>query len=250
MKRVATAVVLLAALVLGTAALAAVSRGRDLDQAGCAGPRSTRRRSPSGSAGAPRELNEFKKVVAEYDRKTPERHGQGRRRRSTTTRSSQRSARGNAPDVVSSFTSANVGIYCPSGGWIDLAPVPEARQHQHEHLPGGDALLHPVQGQALRAAAPRRRLRLLLQQDALQAGRPEAAAEDAVAARRVREEADEEERGRLARRSSATTPSSASTRTRRRLPAARRREVLRRERASRASARTRRGRSSSAGRRA
>lgn len=29
---------------------------------------------------------------------------------------------GNAPDVVSSFSSQNVGIYCPSGGWIDLAP--------------------------------------------------------------------------------------------------------------------------------
>src|SRR5256885_8808296 len=29
---------------------------------------------------------------------------------------------GNAPDVVSSFSSQNVGIYCPSGGWVDLAP--------------------------------------------------------------------------------------------------------------------------------
>ena len=29
---------------------------------------------------------------------------------------------GNAPDVVSSFSSQNVGIYCPSGGWIDLGP--------------------------------------------------------------------------------------------------------------------------------
>ena len=29
---------------------------------------------------------------------------------------------GNVPDVVSSFTSQNVGVYCPSGGWIDLAP--------------------------------------------------------------------------------------------------------------------------------
>ena len=33
-----------------------------------------------------------------------------------------------------------------------------------EHLPGGDALLHAVRGQALRAAAARRRLRPLLQQ--------------------------------------------------------------------------------------
>ena len=29
---------------------------------------------------------------------------------------------GTAPDVVSSFNSYNVGNYCGSGGWIDLAP--------------------------------------------------------------------------------------------------------------------------------
>ena len=29
---------------------------------------------------------------------------------------------GTAPDVVSSFNSYNVGVYCGSGGWIDLAP--------------------------------------------------------------------------------------------------------------------------------
>src|SRR4029077_3854147 len=29
---------------------------------------------------------------------------------------------GNVPDVVSSFSSANVGSYCSSGGWIDLGP--------------------------------------------------------------------------------------------------------------------------------
>jgi multiple sugar transport system substrate-binding protein len=30
---------------------------------------------------------------------------------------------GKVPDVVSSFTSANVGTYCSSGGWIDLTPL-------------------------------------------------------------------------------------------------------------------------------
>ena len=30
---------------------------------------------------------------------------------------------GNAPDVVSSFNSYNVGNYCGSGGWIDLGPL-------------------------------------------------------------------------------------------------------------------------------
>jgi multiple sugar transport system substrate-binding protein len=29
---------------------------------------------------------------------------------------------GNAPDVVSSFTSAEVGVYCGTGAWVDLAP--------------------------------------------------------------------------------------------------------------------------------
>jgi multiple sugar transport system substrate-binding protein len=29
---------------------------------------------------------------------------------------------GNAPDVVSSFNSYNVGVYCGTGGWIDLSP--------------------------------------------------------------------------------------------------------------------------------
>ena len=29
---------------------------------------------------------------------------------------------GSAPDVVSSFNSYNVGVYCGTGGWIDLAP--------------------------------------------------------------------------------------------------------------------------------
>jgi multiple sugar transport system substrate-binding protein len=68
-----------------------------------------------------RELNEFKKVVAEYDR----------RNANVTVKvvgsvnddkiiASLRA--GNAPDVVSSFTSQNVGIYCSSGGWINLGP--------------------------------------------------------------------------------------------------------------------------------
>src|SRR6266704_2384464 len=42
-----------------------------------------------------RELSVFKKVTAEYDKAHP--------------------------DVPSSFNSYNVGIYCGTGGWIDLA---------------------------------------------------------------------------------------------------------------------------------
>jgi multiple sugar transport system substrate-binding protein len=68
-----------------------------------------------------RELGEFKKVVSEYDAKNPN--------VSVKVVGSINDDKiiaalrsGNAPDVVSSFTSSNVGIYCSSGGWIDLGP--------------------------------------------------------------------------------------------------------------------------------
>ena len=68
-----------------------------------------------------RELNEFKKVVAEYDAKKADVSvkvvGSINDDKITAALRS-----GNVPDVVSSFTSQNVGVYCPSGGWIDLAP--------------------------------------------------------------------------------------------------------------------------------
>jgi multiple sugar transport system substrate-binding protein len=68
-----------------------------------------------------RELNEFKKVVAEYDKKnanvTIKVVGSINDDKITAALRS-----GSGPDVVSSFTSQNVGVYCPSGGWIDLAP--------------------------------------------------------------------------------------------------------------------------------
>ena len=127
-----------------------------------------------------RELSEFKKVAAEYDRKNAAVEvkvvgGINDDKIIAALRG------GNSPDVVSSFTSANVGIYCPSGGWIDLAPYMKKDGIKDEHLPGGDDVLHPVQGQALRAAAARRRLRLLLQQGDVRGRRPEGPAEDARA---------------------------------------------------------------------
>ena len=68
-----------------------------------------------------RELSEFKKVAAEYDTQEPAVEvkvvgGINDDKIIAALRG------GNAPDVVSSFTSTNVGVYCPSGGWIDLAP--------------------------------------------------------------------------------------------------------------------------------
>jgi multiple sugar transport system substrate-binding protein len=113
MRRTATIVVALAVLA-ATAALGAVSS-----------------RAATGKAHATtltvwvgwsaRELSEFKKVTAEYDAKSPNVSvkvvgGINDDKIIAALRS------GNAPDVVSSFTSSNVGIYCSSGGWIDLGP--------------------------------------------------------------------------------------------------------------------------------
>jgi multiple sugar transport system substrate-binding protein len=69
-----------------------------------------------------RELKEFKSVVAEYQKAHPDVQidvvGSINDDKITAAIRS-----GNAPDVVSSFTSANVGVYCGTGAWIDLAPL-------------------------------------------------------------------------------------------------------------------------------
>jgi multiple sugar transport system substrate-binding protein len=109
---------LLVALVLGAAAFAATAR--------------TQARAGSSAAKADtitiwvgwsaRELKEFKKIVAEYDKKNADVNvkvvgGINDDKITAAIRS------GNVPDVVSSFTSANVGSYCKSGAWIDLKPL-------------------------------------------------------------------------------------------------------------------------------
>src|SRR3954452_1450236 len=109
-KRTATAVVLIAALVVAAAAAARNVHG--------AGP--TKLTVWAGwSAG--HELKVFKAVVAEYDRKHPEVTvnvvgGINDNKIVAAIRA------GTAPDVVSSFNSYNVGVYCGTGGWIDLGP--------------------------------------------------------------------------------------------------------------------------------
>src|SRR5436190_4261102 len=115
MKRVGIG--LLVALVLGAAAFAATAR--------------TQARAGSSAAKAEtitiwvgwsaRELKGFKSIAAEYDRKHSDVNikvvgGINDDKITAAIRS------GNVPDVVSSFTSANVGSYCKSGAWIDLKP--------------------------------------------------------------------------------------------------------------------------------
>ena len=112
MKRVAVAVTLLTALAIG-ASLAAASPTRT-NQASVT-------KLTIWVGWTARELAEFKKVVQEYDAKNPnvEVNVVGGINDDKIIASLRA---GNAPDVVSSFTSSNVGIYCSSGGWIDLAP--------------------------------------------------------------------------------------------------------------------------------
>ncbi len=67
-----------------------------------------------------RELGVFTKVVKEYDQAHPDVQvnvvgGINDNKIVAAIRA------GNAPDVVSSFNSYNVGTYCATGGWIDLA---------------------------------------------------------------------------------------------------------------------------------
>src|SRR5689334_5268982 len=69
-----------------------------------------------------RELSVFKKVVAEYDKAHP--NEQWTVSGGIVDDKIVASIRaGNAPDVASSFNSYDVGVYCGTGGWIDLAPL-------------------------------------------------------------------------------------------------------------------------------
>jgi multiple sugar transport system substrate-binding protein len=59
---------------------------------------------------------------------------------------------GNAPDVVSSFQSNNVGVYCPSGGWIDLGPFLKRDHVDVNQFPAGPRYYTAYKG--IRCALP------------------------------------------------------------------------------------------------
>jgi multiple sugar transport system substrate-binding protein len=112
MRRVATIVFLVAVVALGTVA----------GTVGATSSKTSATKLTVWVGWSARELNEFKKVVAEYDKKNA-----GVEVKVVGSINDDKIIAalrsGNAPDVVSSFTSSNVGIYCSSGGWIDLAPL-------------------------------------------------------------------------------------------------------------------------------
>ena len=121
MKRLTTTVVLVAALALLAAAAGGFTRGTAQAGTSASVADATKLTVWVGwSAGT--ELKEFQALVAEYDKKNTGVEikvvgGINDNKIIAALRS------GNAPDVVSSFSSQNVGIYCPSGGWIDLGPL-------------------------------------------------------------------------------------------------------------------------------
>ena len=100
-----------------------------------------------------------------------------------------------APDVVSSFTTDNVGEFCSSHAFVDLDAVPqEVGDRPCGDVPPGAARLHAVPGGPVLAAAPQRRLRPLLQQGDVREGRHHRAAQDPLRVRRRCRQADEEQR--------------------------------------------------------
>ena len=105
---------------------------------------------------------------------------------------------GNGPDVVSSFTSSNVGIYCSSGGWIDLAPYLKQSKIDMNQFPASTRYYTQYKGKRCALPLLADVYGFYYNKDALQEGRSQRPAEDDAAADPVREEADGQERGRLA----------------------------------------------------
>jgi multiple sugar transport system substrate-binding protein len=143
MKRVAGPLGLLAALVLCTSALSA----RPAHAHTAAATKLTI--WVGWSAG--HELIEFKKIIAEYVKKHPAVTidvvgGINDDKIIAALRA------GNAPDVVSSFQSNNVGVYCPSGGWIDLGPYLKRDKIDVNTFPAGPRYYTQYKG--VRCALP------------------------------------------------------------------------------------------------
>jgi multiple sugar transport system substrate-binding protein len=125
MSRVRAVAALLVLLALGVAAVGATAA-------------TTRTSSPTKLTiwvgWSARELGVFKKVVAEYDRAHPS--VQVNVVGSINDDKIVAAIRaGRAPDVVSSFNSYNVGVYCGTGGWIDLAPLMKQSGIQADMFP-------------------------------------------------------------------------------------------------------------------
>ncbi len=135
---------------------------------------------------------------------------------SPTRRSTRRCgpAADDAPDVVTSFTTNNVGQYCSSGMWADLDPfLKKTGVDKAKVFPRTLLDYTQLPGRAVRAAAARRRLRAVLQQGRVQEGRDHPAPAHHVRAETGRRQTHPAGQERLATNASASCPTSASTRT-------------------------------------
>src|SRR5947209_6715320 len=123
MRRIAAAIVLVGALALAAAL------------AGTAHSSSPVKLTIWVGWSAGNELTSFKALAAEYDKAHPD---------VTVSVVGNISddkivaaiRSGNAPDVASSFNSYNVGVYCGTGGWIDLAPLMKQSGISADVIPG------------------------------------------------------------------------------------------------------------------
>jgi multiple sugar transport system substrate-binding protein len=122
MKRVATAAVLLAAILSLSACFGGGGDSKESKKGSAENP--VKITAWVGWSASTHELKAFKRLVAEYDARHPEVKVKVvgdivDNKILAAIRS------GNVPDVVSTFTSSNTGSFCPTGAWIDLKPYLE-----------------------------------------------------------------------------------------------------------------------------
>ncbi|HUJ92630.1 MAG TPA: extracellular solute-binding protein [Gaiellaceae bacterium] len=148
MRRMRWAAVLAGVLVLAaTAGAAAGSRAAPAGTAAKAAPTPL----TIWVGWSARELSVFKQVVAEYDKSHPDVtvNVVGSINDNKIVAAIRA---GTAPDVVSSFNSYNVGTYCSSGGWINLAPLMKASNISANMFPA--ATQYYTQYNGVRCALP------------------------------------------------------------------------------------------------
>jgi multiple sugar transport system substrate-binding protein len=122
MRRVTTAVVLFAAVGLALALAGVASSSKQSATAPTGGVKASATTLTIWVGWSARELKEFKKVVAEYDKKNSNVDVKVVGSIDDTKIVASLRA-GQTADVISSFTSQNVGVFCKRGAWVDLAPM-------------------------------------------------------------------------------------------------------------------------------
>jgi multiple sugar transport system substrate-binding protein len=122
MRRVTTTVVLFAAAGLALAVAGVASSSKPSAKAPAGGAKASATTLTVWVGWSARELKEFKKVVAEYDQKNSNVDIKVVGSIDDTKIVASLRA-GQTADVISSFTSQNVGVFCKRGAWVDLGPL-------------------------------------------------------------------------------------------------------------------------------